>query len=592
MTGTWTSFSVPDSSTGQFTADVMILLTDGSVLVHNGYTSALASANQWLRLTPDHHGRYETGSWSSQLDMKYARQWFASGVLRDGRVFCMGGEDSTAGSDTPTGEIFDPLTNQWSDISKPSAFDFVRGDCNGSVLADGRVLLGGATPSGPPSSWSKRTAIWDPHHNSWVEAGLKFGALSSTDKSDPFEEETFVLLGDGSVLAPAVRDTPKAQRYVPLLDEWVHVHDAPVPLAVDTLNGAGVFETGPAILLPSGKVFVIGGTGKTAVFTPGPHLNSPGSWTAGPVFPPDTSASPNWPTLTALDAPACLLPQGNVVCLAGTTLPDGGDYFSFNPIFLEYDPHNPSATLPKLDVQPTLPAGNWTWQSCFLLLPTGQLLCSAQTNHLFLYTPDPASGAPHHDWRPAHIVVPECMAPGGSYRVSGIRINGLSQAVCYGDDGGMATNYPIVRLTNGLSGQVVYVRSHDFSTMSIAHTAPHEHDEDRHSCRIDIPSSLPLGDWHLVVIANGIASDTVPIRIATHCEEVRFVGKVEALAYDRFGDFDSFSLKTASGEIHHFDSAETRIGELARRAWQERAQIAVKVDPGHPHRPAGISFVV
>ncbi|HET7881671.1 MAG TPA: kelch repeat-containing protein [Acetobacteraceae bacterium] len=456
MTGTWTTFAVPDSSTGTFTADIMLLLTDGSVLVHNGFTSALANASQWRRLTPDSAGRYETGSWSPQLDMKFARQWFASGVLRDGRVFVIGGEDSTAGSDTPTGEIFDPVTNSWSDISKPASFDFVRGDCNGSVLADGRVLIGGATPSGPPSSWSKRTAIWDPHNDTWVEAGRRFGTLATTDKTDPFEEETFVLLRDGSVLAPSVRDQPKAQRYVPLLDEWLHVQDVPVSLAIDTLLGVGVFEIGPSILLPDGRVFAIGGSGQTALFTPGPHINSPGSWTAGPVFPNDTSGSPLWPTLTTLDAPACLLPSGKVVCLAGTTAPDGGGFFSRDPVFLEFDPNIPAVTLPKLDAQPTLPAGNFTWQSAFLLLPTGQLLCSAQSNHLFLYTPDPASGLPHHTWRPAHIDVAECMVPGHSYRLSGTQINGLSQAVIYGDDGGMATNYPIVRLTHHGSGRVAY----------------------------------------------------------------------------------------------------------------------------------------
>lgn len=452
------------------------------------------------------------------------------------------------------------------------------------------MLLGGATPAGPPPSWSKRTAIWDPHNDTWVEAGLKFGVLASTDKGDPFEEETFVMLRDGSVLVPAVRDTPKAQRYVPLLDEWVHVHDAPVPLAIDTLSGAEVFETGPSILLPNGKVFVVGGTGQTAIFTPGPHINSPGSWTTGPVFPPDTSASPNWPTLTALDAPACLLPNGKVVLLAGTTEPDAGDFFSFDPVFLEFDPHNPGATLPLLDAQPTLPAGNWTWQSCFLMLPTGQLLCSAQTNRLFLYTPDPAAGHPHHDWRPAHIEVPECMAPGHSYKLSGVQLNGLSQAVCYGDDGGMATNYPIVRLTRAGSGEVVYVRTHDFSTMSVAPAEPHGHHE-RHSCKIDIPGSLPHGHWELVVIANGIASDEIRVRIAAHCEVDRFVGKVETLAYDRFGDFESFWLESASGVRHHFDSHEPRVAELARRAWQERAQIEVKVEPDRPHRPAAISFL-
>ena len=232
------------------------------------------------------------------------------------------------------------------------------------------------------------------------------------------------------------------------------------------------------------------------------------------MFPPDTSAGPKWPTLTALDAPAGLLPNGKVVCLGGTTQPDGGDYFSFNPVFLEYDPHNPSTILPQLDVQPTLPAGNWTWQSCFLILPTGQLLCSAQTNQLFMYTPDPASGLPHHDWRPVHIDVPECMVPGHSYRLSGVRINGLSQAVCYGDDAGMATNYPIVRLTNPLSSQIVYVRSHNFSTMSIAQAEPHEYGGDHHSCTIH---SVGIAAWPLgpIVIANGIASDA--IRSGSRC---------------------------------------------------------------------------
>lgn len=38
---------------------------------------------------------------------------------------------------------------------------------------------------------------------------------------------------------------------------------------------------------------------------------------------------------------------------------DTGDYFTFNPVFLEHNPYNPSATLPELDVQPTLPTGNW-----------------------------------------------------------------------------------------------------------------------------------------------------------------------------------------------------------------------------------------
>jgi hypothetical protein len=112
-------------------------------------------------------------------------------------------------------------------------------------------------------------------------------------------------------------------------------------------------------------------------------------------------------------------------------------------MFLKYDPHNPSTTLPQLDVQLTLPAGNRTWQSCFLMLPpTGQLLCGTQTNQLFMYAPDPAGSRPRHDWRPLHIEVTECMVPDHSYRLSGVRVNGLSQAVCYGDDAGNGNQLP------------------------------------------------------------------------------------------------------------------------------------------------------
>jgi hypothetical protein len=218
--------------------------------------------------------------WSGELNMQVARQWFGSGMLADGRVYVIGGEycsDPANPSDAPTGETFDPQTNAWSPLNKPPAFDFVRGDCNGSGLPDGRVLIGGASTTIGPSTWSKRTVIWDPNDDSWVEAGLEFGALAATGKEDPFEEESWALLPDGSVLAPAVRDTPQAQRYVPALDQWVTCSPAPVNLAILALNGVGVYKTGAPILLPSGKVFAIGGTGQTAIFTPGanPRCSTP-----------------------------------------------------------------------------------------------------------------------------------------------------------------------------------------------------------------------------------------------------------------------------------------------------------------------------
>jgi hypothetical protein len=96
------------------------------------------------------------------------------------------------------------------------------------------------------------------------------------------------------------------------------------------------------------------------------------------------------------------------------------------------------------------------------------------------------------------------MARGLSYTISGTQFNGLSQAVSYGDDCGMATNYPIVQITNVTTGQVVYLRSYNFSRMGVATgtTVP----DDVQSCSIDIPVDLGTGLWSLVVIANGIPS--------------------------------------------------------------------------------------
>jgi hypothetical protein len=83
----WTAFSNLPSG---LSPDTMFLLTDGTVLVHN------ANAKDWYRLTPDAQGNYETGTWSKAINMANTRQFFASGILRDGRVFAIGGEYSDA----------------------------------------------------------------------------------------------------------------------------------------------------------------------------------------------------------------------------------------------------------------------------------------------------------------------------------------------------------------------------------------------------------------------------------------------------------------------------------------------------------------
>src|ERR1017187_6989229 len=105
----WTYLTPPKFGANTFFPDTMILLTDGSVLIHNAESPSpkYPPRNEWYRYTPDAQGKYETGTWSAVIHMANARQFFSSGVLRDGRVYVIGGEisdDPSAPSDSPLGE--------------------------------------------------------------------------------------------------------------------------------------------------------------------------------------------------------------------------------------------------------------------------------------------------------------------------------------------------------------------------------------------------------------------------------------------------------------------------------------------------------
>jgi hypothetical protein len=510
-----------------FVPDTTLLLTDGSVLVHQRMDEHLPTPTgmEWFRLAPDAQGNYDTGGWTGPFNMKFARQYFSSGVLRDGRVFVVGGEYSTemlgpSGDawDTATGEIFDPLTNTWSDMNKPAAFDWVRRDAAACVLADGRVLFGAA--------WSSRTAIWDPVTNDWREAGLAFGAASAPTKNGNGDEETWTLLPDGSVLTvdtdqgdPPVTAVPATEKYLPATDKWVTAGNTLSDLSfqhgyTDPATGFAtddIFEIGPALMLPNGKLFAIGATGHTALYTPPSDPTQPGTWSAGPDLPADANGN----TQLAGDMPAVLLPSGQVLLMGGPAnvtykVDSSGkniaiDVFSVSPLvaFL-YDPIT-NATPTTLAPQPP----NNTGSGRLLLLPTGQVLFSSeQDNALSLLTLDSALlGSPDPAWKPVITDCPTHLVTGHTYVISGQQFNGLSQACSFGDDAQMATNYPIVRLTD-LANRVVYVRTFEFSTLGVATGSSIV------STLAEVPADAPPSQYALQVIANGIASDPVKVTLA------------------------------------------------------------------------------
>ena len=524
MPGKWQSIALPPSvPSGGFSAETMLLLTDGTLLVHNAYQA------EWLRFIPDPQQGYVGGTWGPVSTMSVPRGFFASGVLRNGQVFVCGGEVSGANSDISSGEVFDPTADPataWTlmaGTNTPPAY--IQGDVPASVLADGRVVMGAITDN--------QTAVWDPANSSWVAAGTAFGAQANTKTGD-CNEETWTLLPDGSVLTVNTKvpsagpwsNTPtSAERYLPLTDVWQQTNPLPDVLTLTTVSdnsvnppivNAGVFEIGPAILLPSnGKVIAFGATGHTAIYDP-----ATGNWTVGPDFPADPGDPSNnnlvlSPTglLTLSDAPACLQPNGRVLVVAGTLYlyPTGpADFFSKNSQYFEYDPAAPIATsLTKLATQPPSGATSQdTWTARFLVLPTGQIMLSTQQAQVYIYTPDPAEGSYQAAWQPSIVSFPSTLIVGHSYLLTGQGLNGLSQANSYGDDAQMATNYPIVQITDTVSNAVYYLQTQDFSTLGVATTG-------NQTCSVTVPSGTPTGSYSLVVIANGIPSASQSVEIGT-----------------------------------------------------------------------------
>ena len=87
----------------------------------------------------------------------------------------------------------------------------------------------------------------------------------------------------------------------------------------------------------------------------------------------------------------------------------------------------------------------------------------------------------------------------------GEQLNGLSQAVSYGDDASMATNYPLVR--SKISPVVSLLSRH--LSITVLWVSQQTNRNSRRN--FDIPPGIEDGKAELCVIANGIFSESIPI---------------------------------------------------------------------------------
>ena len=138
------------------------------------------------------------------------------------------------------------------------------------------------------------------------------------------------------------------------------------------------------------------------------------------------------------------------------------------------------------------------------MLPNGQILSTDFSKNAEVYTP---SAPGNTNWAPVIKKVPARLAAGQTYTLTGTQLNGRSQGAYYGDDAQGATNYPIVKIVHYANGDVAYARSFDFARMSISGKA---HDN---SAKFTLPAGIEKGASLLYVVANGIASEPVSVRV-------------------------------------------------------------------------------
>ncbi len=459
----------PISQSPPFYPDVALLLTDATLMVHAN------SSSDWWRFTPDSSGSYVNGSWSrlASMPLGYAPTYFASAVLADGSVVVIGGEYNH-GSDawTNLGFVYDPVVDAWTPLLPPpdwSGNTYGVGDAPSVVLANGVVMIGDVG--------SKAQALLDPRTLTFT--------ITGSGKFDDNEEEGWTLLPSGKVLTVDVTSAPRAELYDPTTGSWSSAGQTPAPIA-----DKNVGEVGPAILMPDGTVFAMGATAHTAIY------QTNGTWTAGPDYPwaPEVDGGPpDAGELDVADGPAVLLTNGHVLCAASPGL------YARPATFLEFDGTN-------LTILPATPnAINDTSYNIFLVpLPSGQVIAIDRSLDVEIFTPN---GSPDPSWAPTITSAPSTATRGSTNLVAGTQFNGLSQACAYGDDYQCATNFPLVRITNNLTGDIYYSRTHDHSTMGVATGAMPV------STLFDVRPNLETGPSTLQVVANGIASSPVSITI-------------------------------------------------------------------------------
>jgi hypothetical protein len=411
------------------------------------------------------------------------------------------------------------------------------------------------------SSDYAETLIFDPTYGDWTTLPVTADKLQN---DSAFEESWVKIPGAaGKILtynnnAVFEYNVSEGQYYNPATKTWTATGTVPVILANNSFSN----ETGPALQLPGGDIFQLGGNGQSAIYHP-----TSNTWTAGPrVTQPlttlarritsDTATTIRVASTTTVPAAPFFISVGQeimeVTNVSGTTwtveraqfftsaathprsasvsqlfvpgdqpaagLPNGDIIFDASAVletapsaFFLYNPATNSisalGTVGMPQALKTSLQNSYDYLTSLLMLPTGQMLFSdGADNHLYIYTPSSAAPAPSS--LPTISKVVSTGNGNRTFTLTGTQLTGISEGAFYGEDEGLSENYPLVRLT-ATNGNVFYARTFDWSTTAVATGKSVETTE------FVLPSGIPAGTYRLTVVAAGISSASVRFTVNT-----------------------------------------------------------------------------
>jgi len=195
------------------------------------------------------------------------------------------------------------------------------------------------------------------------------------------------------------------------------------------------------------------------------------------------------------DAAGAVLPNGDLL-LAGSPPASGGNTFPSPTKIFELNP----LTNVYMDVTPSSAidnslAGEGSFTTTFMVLPTGQIAVLSDNSVIAVYT---ESGSPVAAAVPV-ITGISFSGTTGVYTLSGTNLNGINDGAAYGDDNEMASNYPLVRLTDS-SGNITYARTTNWSLTGVFQGAE--------TVTFTLPAADTTGAYLLQSVANGVPSAT------------------------------------------------------------------------------------